>query len=318
MGVAGLFLVAGALATAGIGQAAGEPAPLVFSGEATASGVRVTVQAPEAPLTNTPFDAGAPTAYAQLDTIGRTNAYAAYPFPGTVFQSGPGIAVGLLNQSGVPVPSPPGFPNYVASDGTTPSAESGSGPYHLKATSTPTKADALATGGIRSDGNGSVGLATATGHGRVARRRRRRRRPPPSAPTRRLTIGPLTIGSVRSRVTSSSRRDGAATPDTELGRLGRTDRRRPDLRSPRTGSRPVVPQSRSPTDPALTAALAQAGLSVELVAGRHVDKGCHRSSGPHHAPRSRRPVSETGRARWSWCSAGRRPPSPASWRRSPM
>jgi hypothetical protein len=270
MGVAGLLLVAGALATAGIGQASGNPAPLVFSGEATASGVRVTIQAPDAPLTNTPFDAGAPTGYAQLDTIGGTSAYAAYPFPGALFQSGPGIAVGLLNQSGVPVPSPPGFPNYVASDGTTPSAESGSGPYHLKATSSPTKADALATGGIKSDG-GNAGLATATATveslgaaaGAVATA---------LSTNEALTIGPLTIGSVRSRVTVNLAPDGTATPTTELAVSGVEIAGVPIsvTQDGLAAGGATVPFT---TDPALTAALAQAGLGAELVAGRQLEKG---------------------------------------------
>ena len=270
MGAAGVLLFAGALATAGIGQAAGDDAPLVFSGEATASGVRVTVNAPEAPLTNTPFDAGAPTAYTQLDTIGGTSAYAAYPFPGTLFQSGPGIAVGLLNQSGVPAPSPPGFPNYVASDGTTPSAESGAGPYYLKATSSPTKADALATGGIQSDG-GNAGLATATATveslgaaaGAVATA---------LSTTEALTIGPLAIGSVRSSVTVRLTPDGAATPTTELAVSGVRIAGVPIsvTQEGLAAGGATVPFT---TDPALTSALAQAGLTAELVAGRQVDKG---------------------------------------------
>ena len=266
-----LLLAAGGVLARGIGSASGDPAPLVFSGEATASGVRVTVQAKNTPVTNTPFDAGAPTAYAQLDTIGGTNAYAAYPFPGTVFQSGPGLAVGLLNQSGVPVPSPPNFPNYVASDGTTPSSESGSGPYHLKATSSPTKADALATGGIRSDGGGSVGFATATSTvqslgaaaGAVATAVSR---------VESVVVGPLTIGSVRSSVTVNLAPDGRATPKTELAVSGIRIAGVPVsvTENGLAAGGATVPFT---TDPALTAALAQAGLKVELVAARPVDKG---------------------------------------------
>ncbi|HZQ77928.1 MAG TPA: hypothetical protein VFE55_11400 [Acidimicrobiia bacterium] len=269
--LAGLvLLVAGGAVAGGIGAASGDTAPLVFSGEATASGVRVTVQAKNTPVTNTPFDAGAPTAYAQLDTIGGSNAYAAYPFPGTVFQSGPGLAVGLLNQSGVPVPSPPNFPNYVASDGTTPSSESGSGPYHLKATSSPAKADALATGGIRSDGGGSVGFATATSTvessgaaGAVAVAVSR---------IESVVIGPLTIGSVRSSVTVNLAPDGTATPKTELAVSGVRINGVPVsvTQDGLAAGGATVPFT---TDPALAAALAQAGLKVELVAARPVDKG---------------------------------------------
>jgi hypothetical protein len=266
-----LLLGAGALVTGGIGAASGAPAPLVFSGEATASGVRVTVQAKDTPVTNTPFDAGAPTTYAQLDTIGGTSAYAAYPFPGTVFQSGPGLAVGLLNQSGVPVPSPPNFPNYVASDGTTPSSEVGSGPYHLKATSSPTKSEALATGGISSDGGGSFGFATATSTveslgttaGAVA-----------TAVSRdeSLIMGPLTIGSVRSAVTVKLAPDGTATPKTELAVSGVRIAGVPVAvtQDGLAAGGATVPVT---TDPALVAALAQAGLKVELVAAHPVDKG---------------------------------------------
>lgn len=266
-----LLVVAGALGTAGIGRASGEPAPLVFSGEATASGVRVTLNVPEAPLSNTPFDAGAPTAYAELDTIGSTNAYAAYPFPGTVFQSGPGIAVGLLNQNGVPVPSPPGFPNYVASDGTTPSAESGSGPYHLKATSSPTKADALASGGIRSEGGSNAGLATATATveslgatvGAVAKA---------VSTNEALKIGPLTIGSVRSVVTVKLTPDGTAVPATELAVSGVRIVGVP-ISVTQDGLNAGGASIPFTTDPALKAALASAGLTAELVAGRQLDKG---------------------------------------------
>ena|GEM_PF-6039472 len=268
---AGVLLLGVGAVVATIGAAAGDPAPLVFSGEATASGVRVTVRAKDTPITNTPFDAGAPTAYAQLDTIGGSNAYAAYPFPGAVFQSGPGLAVGLLNQSGVPVPSPPNFPNYVASDATTPSSESGSGPYHLKATSSPGRAEAVATGGIRSDGGGSVGFATATSTveslgataGAVA-----------SAVSRveSVVVGPLTIGSVHSSVTVHLAPDGTATPKTDLAVTGvRIDG--VPVAVTQDGLAAAGAAVPFTTDPALTGALARAGLTVELVAARHLDKG---------------------------------------------
>ncbi|HEV7536950.1 MAG TPA: hypothetical protein VGP90_15015, partial [Acidimicrobiia bacterium] len=264
-------LVAGALLTGGIGPASGDPAPIVFSGEATASGVRVTVTAKDAPVTSTPFDAGAPTAYAQLDTIGGSNGYAAFPFPGTVFQSGPGLAVGLLNQSGLPVPSPPGFPNYVASDSTTPSAESGSGPYHLKTTSSPTKADALAAGGIRSDGQGNAGLATATATveslgasaGALATA---------VSTAEALTMGPLTIGQVRSTVTVKLTPDGTVTPKTALAVSGVRIAGVPVsvTQDGLAAGGATVPLT---ADPALVAALKQAGITVEVVAARQIDKG---------------------------------------------
>ena len=265
-----LVLVAGALLTGGIGRASGDPVPVVFSGEASASGVRVTVQAKDAPVTSTPFDAGAhrlrPTRHHR-----RQQCLRRLPFPGTVFQSGPGLAVGLLNQSGVPVPSPPGFPNYVASDGTTPSAESGSGPYHLKATSSPTKADALATGGVRNDGGGSAGFATATATveslgaaaGALATA---------VSTTEAVVVGPLTLGQVRSLVTVKLAPDGTATPKTELAVSGVRIAGVPVsvTQDGLAAGGAAVPLT---TDPALTAALAQAGLSVELVAARQIDKG---------------------------------------------
>src|SRR5712692_9172800 len=63
-----------------------------FSGSAAAGGVRVTVNVPGAPLTDTPIDGGGPTAQVVVDSIGTSSGYAAFPDPGQFVLSIPGLA----------------------------------------------------------------------------------------------------------------------------------------------------------------------------------------------------------------------------------
>src|SRR5438094_180719 len=115
-GATALGVSAGHAATAG--DTASRPP---FSGSAAAGGVRATLAVPEAPVTNTPVDGGGPTAQVQVDSLGTSTGYAAFPDPGQLVVSIPGLAVGLLSggPGGVPIPSPPPYPFAVSSDPTS-------------------------------------------------------------------------------------------------------------------------------------------------------------------------------------------------------
>src|SRR4051794_1304499 len=67
-----------------------------FAASAAASGVRMTVVLPDAPVTDTPVDGGGPTAQVALSSLGTSTGYAAFPDPGGLVISAPGLVAGLL------------------------------------------------------------------------------------------------------------------------------------------------------------------------------------------------------------------------------
>jgi hypothetical protein len=142
--------------------------------------------------------------------LGTSTGYAAFPDPGGLVISAPGLVAGLLQS---PI-SPPQYPLFVSSDATTnPSAAVGAGPYSLRAVSQPASSRASALAGLSSGITGNVGKVAASAMivstaGRVVT----------SSVTdvEGITIGPLTIGQVRSSAQIVRDRDGTRTPTTDL------------------------------------------------------------------------------------------------------
>lgn len=199
-------------------SAAGAPA---FSGSAAGGGVRVTLNVPGAPATDTPVDGGGPTAQVAVDSIGSSKGYASFPDPGQFIVSIPGLAIGLLagGAGGLPpingLPSPPNYPFYVSSDAASaPQATLGSGPWTLSASSEPGSSKASAAAGIQTGVTGNAALATSTASlgpttdGGVTATA--------TSDLQGLTVGPLTLGEVRSSATETLDASGTVSPSVNL------------------------------------------------------------------------------------------------------
>jgi hypothetical protein len=83
-----------------------------FGALASADAVRVTWLVPHAPVSDTVFDAGGPSAQATLDSLGASQAWASYPYPGENVVTGPAIIAGA---SGGQI-NLPAYPFWVGSD----------------------------------------------------------------------------------------------------------------------------------------------------------------------------------------------------------
>jgi hypothetical protein len=203
-----------------VSEAQTSAAPPAFSGSAAAGGVRVTVNIPGAPATDTPVDGGGPTAQVAVDSIGTSTGYAAFPDPGQFAVSIPGLAVGLLagGVAGLPpikLPSPPNYPFYVATDASnTPEQSVGSGPLALSASSEQGSGKAQATTGFQTGLAGNAALVTSgaslspSSNGGVVAKA--------TADLQGLTVGPLMLGEVKSVATETLDASGAVTPSTSL------------------------------------------------------------------------------------------------------
>lgn len=188
----------------------------IFAAKAAASGVRMTVEVPNAPATDTPVDGGGPTAQAALSSVGESIGFAAFPDPGGLVISAPGLFAGL---SGAPV-SPPEYPLFVSSDSTTrPQASAGAGPYALHAESDPASSRATATAGLASDSNRSAGeVSSAASVTSTADRVLSLG----TTEVAGLVVGPLAIGRIRSSAQLVRNPDGSRTPSSDLELSGVT------------------------------------------------------------------------------------------------
>ena len=254
-----------------VGASEGDAIP-GFSGSAAASGVRFTMKSSNIPFTDTPIDAGGPTAQVVADSGGTSQGYAAVPDPGPIVIGGPGLLAGVL-AGGVPgaVPptklpqEPPGYPFYVQSDaGAAPEQKLGSGPVQLEASSTPGASQASARTGLQAGESAHAGLATSTAQigpagGTVLSKATSR--------IEGLTVGPLTIGAITSVATETLDPSGKLTPSTEL---------RVDGLKVGDVSFALSPQGFSsggsttpvPLNPSLEAALKPSGITVRVVAAQ--------------------------------------------------
>jgi len=127
-----------------------------YHAESTADAVRITVLVPHAPLSNTVMDAGGPSTHAIIDTAGRSEAYASFPYPGDNVVTAPPLIAGA---SGGKI-NLPAYPFFVGSSSpSVPKQEAGSGPYAIKAESTDGASTASASAGLNSEGQAALGLA---------------------------------------------------------------------------------------------------------------------------------------------------------------
>ena len=254
-----------------VGASEGDAIP-GFSGSAAASGIRFTMKSTNIPFTDTPIDAGGPTAQVVADSGGTSQGYAAVPDPGPIVIGGPGLLAGVL-AGGVPgvVPptklpqEPPGYPFYVHSDaGAAPEQKLGAGPAQLEASSTPGASKSSARTGLQAGDSAHAGLATSsaeigpTGGTVVAKATSR---------IEGFTAGPLMIGAITSVASETLDPSGKLTPSTEL---------RVDGLKVGDVSFALSPQGFSsggsttpvPLNPSLEAALKPSGITVRIVAAQ--------------------------------------------------
>lgn len=204
---------------ASVGGRAQAEGALAFSGAAEARGIQLTFAVPGGPATDTPIDSGGPTAQAALDSIGTSTAYAAFPDPGGIVVSGPGLAAGFLAGGAGGLPpitfpaSPPEYPLYVRSTSSTPDQSVGAGPYRLSTSSRASSSTAQASGGFQTDAVGNIATAVSSASvrtdqsGVVAEA---------TSDVQGLTVGPLTIGEIKSSARRTMAPEGVTTPSTSL------------------------------------------------------------------------------------------------------
>lgn len=251
------------------GHAQPAVSPPAFSGSAAAGGVRATLNVPGAPATDTPMDGGGPTAQVAVDSIGTSTGYAAFPDPGQFLVSIPGLAVGLLagGAGGLPpikLPSPPNYPFFVQSDASNvPEAQVGSGPLALSASSRQGQSSAKATTGFETGLVGdaafvssSASLVPSPAGGEMAKA---------TADVQGLTVGPLTLGEVKTVATEAMDSSGAVTPSTELSIAGLRVGGVPVELAPQglVAGGPIYPV---PLNSSLNSLLKSSGITMQFVA----------------------------------------------------
>lgn len=235
-----------------------------FGAVAAADALRVTMLVPHAPASDTVLDAGGPSAQATLDSIGGSQAYASFPYPGENTVTAPALIAGA---SGGQI-NLPAYPFWVGSSyPSTPEAASGSGAYAIKATSSDTSSSSSANVGLDSAG-GALGMAKSLASTVSA----------PDAVTAdartevtSFAIGPLRIGQVLSSAKAVFSADGTVKRDAETRVL-----------AAKVGDTPVaftekglvVGSSPIPADPKpVEALLAQAKIGVEYMPRQDTDTG---------------------------------------------
>jgi hypothetical protein len=183
-----------------------------FTATATSDTVRLTLTIPNFPLESDIVDLGAPSSQAQLDSLGSSTGFAAYPDPGDLGENLPGLAQSLV---GVALPS---YPFSVTSNyPSTPSSAVSQGIYNISATSGPDSSTATASSGV--DGSVQVGLAKSTSvvslnaDGSVTAKG--------TSDNEGLTLGALRIGSIVSGATVTELPGGTPTRsvDMEMGTI---------------------------------------------------------------------------------------------------
>lgn len=212
-------LLSALLAMGAIGLISGEAnAAESFSGtyhaDAAADGLRITVVVPHAAFSNTVMDGGGPSARAILDTAGRSEAFASFPYPGANIVGVPPIIAGA---SGGKL-NPPAYPFWVGSSyPSVPKGESGGGPYLIKAESSDSASTATASAGLDAGGQAAVGLAkseTSTVAGVEAVTAQA------MTDVTSFALGPLRLGRVFSTVKTVFGSDGVLTRQADTQVVG--------------------------------------------------------------------------------------------------
>lgn len=206
------------VAVAPVPGAAQEALP-AFTATAAANGLRGTATFAGFPGTDVPFDGGGPTAQSAANSTGSADGYAAAPDAGQFIITVPGLVTGLVTAGGfglppVDLPTLPDYPFFVASDAyVTPEASLGEGPYRLRATSGDDRVAAEASAGLETGAAGNVALVRSTSSvdfdetGVVATA---------TSEVQGLTVGPLSIGSLRSTATMTMSPTGTREQESSI------------------------------------------------------------------------------------------------------
>lgn len=236
-----------------------------FAAVASADAVRVTWIVPHAPASDTVMDVGGPSAQATLDSIGGSQAFASFPYPGENAVTAPALVAGA---SGGQI-NLPSYPFWVGSTyPVSPKSESGSGPYAIKAESTDTSSTSSASVGLASDGQASLGLARSsastvsapegvTAHG--------------ATEVTAFAVGPLKIGQVLSSATAVFSPDGPVRREADTRVTGAMVG---DTPVTFTDKGLVIGSSPVPVDPKpIEEALAAARIGLEYMPRQETDTG---------------------------------------------
>lgn len=236
-----------------------------FGALAAADAVRVTMKVPHAPASDTVLDAGGPSAQAVLDSVGTSQAYASFPYPGENAVTAPALIAGA---SGGAI-NLPAYPFYVNSAyPLVPAAEAGGGPYSIKAESDETSSIGTASVGLAIEGQGAIGHAksvastissaeavTAEGTTEVTS----------------FAIGPLQFGQVLSHAKAILGKDGSLTREADTQVVGASVG---DTPVALTSEGLVVAGSPQAIDVApIQDVLEQAKITVELMPKQEADSG---------------------------------------------
>jgi hypothetical protein len=164
----------------------------------------------------------------------------------------------------IKLPSPPNYPFYVASDGSNAKEQSvGSGPLALSASSDQGSSKAQATTGFQTGLSGNAALVTSTAslspssNGDVVAKA--------TADLQGLTVGPLTVGEVKSTAVETLDSSGAVTRLTDLSIAGLRVGRVPVEVAPQglVAGGPTYPL---PINQTLNGLLKASGVTVQVVA----------------------------------------------------
>jgi hypothetical protein len=185
--------------------------------------VKVAIVVPGGPIQDNLVEVGGPTAQATLDSLGNSKGYAAFPDPGSLVVSIPGMMAGLLAGGAGPippieVPTLPAYPFAISSDAAVqPEASGGEGPYVLRTTSTTSGSNANSSAGLQLGGVANTALARSwasversdtevvvTGTTQIEG----------------VTLGPLTLGQIRSTAMLAMDATGYITPSTTMAISG--------------------------------------------------------------------------------------------------
>ncbi len=190
------------------GTANGEVAGLNYTGTAAADPFRMTVKLANFPASNTPVDSGGPSAQATLSSSGGGLAYSAAPDPGTFLAGMPQLGKGVVEQNGLALPfAAPDYPLAISANDQAPSQQVGAGGYELAAEVAPSSAQSRTKVGAQTPG-GNAGLADAAAQviesadGVAAKA---------ISDVQGLTVGPVSIGTVRSIVSVAADANGNLT-----------------------------------------------------------------------------------------------------------
>jgi hypothetical protein len=258
-----MALAAGTLVVAvGVSMPRAVGAATTFEAVAAADGLRVGMQVPNAPVTDTPVDSGGPTAQAVLNSSGVSRAFASHPYPGEAVVTGPGTVAGFTGGQ----VSPPAYPFAVASDyPTVPERSSASGPYALKATSGERRSESDARTGADSGplvtSHAAVELDAAGGTTSAA-----------VSDVSSLAVGDVRLGRVLSTARVARGADGALTRSSDLQVTGFAVAGTAVALGPAGLTLPGSAVPLPPADP-IRRALAGAGITVTYLAAQPQPNG---------------------------------------------